>query len=55
MENNNGLQEIEKEIIEYINKYPESEYLNVIKQDSRLNVILALSKIRKNIISWYPF
>lgn len=55
MENDNKLQAIEREIIEYITKYPESNYFDIIKKDNRLQVILALSQIRKNIVSWYPF
>lgn len=55
MEDKKELREIEKRIIQYIKKYPESEYLKVLEQDSEIEVILALSKIRKNIISWYPF
>lgn len=55
IEKNNKLQGIEKEIAEYINKYSEDNYLDIIKQDDRLDVILALSKLRKNIVNWYPF
>lgn len=55
IEKNNKLQGIEKEIAEYINQYQKNEYLDILKKDSRLDVILALSEIRKNIISWYPF
>ena len=43
------------EIAEYISQYQKNEYLDILKKDSRLDVILALSEIRKNIISWYPF
>lgn len=55
MENDNELQVVEREIIEYITKYPESNYFDIIRKDNRLEVILALSQIRKNIVNWYPF
>ncbi len=49
------LTETEKEIIEYINQNPKEEYSKIIENDSRLEIILALSDIRENIINWYPF
>ncbi len=50
------ISEIEKEIIEkYINQYKEENYEEIFKQDNRLEVVLALSEIRKNIVNWYPF
>ena len=45
----------EQEIIEYINKYEKQDYDTIIEKDGRLEVILALSKLRENIVSWYPF
>ena len=48
--------EIENVIInEYINKYKNGEYEKIFETDNRLDVILALSELRQNIISWYPF
>ena len=47
--------EIESEIIQYINEYKKEEYSKVIEKDNRLEIILALSNIRENIINWYPF
>ncbi len=50
------ISEIEKEMIEkYINQYKEEDYEEIFKQDNRLEVVLALSEIRKNIVNWYPF
>ena len=49
------LTETEKEIIEYINQNKKEEYSKIIENDSRLEIILALSDIRENIINWYPF
>lgn len=45
----------DQEIIEYINNYEKKDYDTIIEKDERLEVILALSKLRENIISWYPF
>lgn len=45
----------EKEIIEYINKYTESEYEKIFDIDTRVPVFVNLSDIRNNIINWYPF
>ena len=42
-------------IIEYINKYEKKEFDKIIEEDGRLEIILALSKLRENIVSWYPF
>lgn len=47
--------EIESEIIKYINEYKKEEYSKVIENDTRLEIILSLSEIRGNIVSWYPF
>lgn len=50
------ISEIEKEIIEkYINQYKEEDYEEIFKKDNRLEVVLVLSEIRKNIVNWYPF
>lgn len=47
--------DMESEIIDYIKKYNKEEYPKIIEKDDRLEVILSLSDIRENIISWYPF
>ena len=48
--------DIENEIINnYIKKYKYEEYDQIFETDNRLEVILALSELRENIISWYPF
>ncbi len=55
-ESEDNISEIDKEIIEkYINNYDEQDYENILFEDSRLEIVLALSEIRKNIINWYPF
>ncbi len=46
---------IEEEIVKYINENKEKDYYDIIKKDNRIEVILALSTIRNNILSWYPF
>ena len=45
----------EQDIINYINKYEKQDYDMIIEKDRRLEIILALSKLRENIVSWYPF
>ena len=47
--------EIESEIINYIKEYNKEDYSKIIEKDNRLEIILALSDIRENIINWYPF
>lgn len=39
----------------YINIYQENEYEKIFERDNSIEAIYALSEIRKNIISWYPF
>lgn len=46
---------IEKEIIEqYIMKVAPENYADILEKDTRTEVALALSPIRKNILCWYP-
>ncbi len=46
---------IEKEIIEqYIMKVAPENYADILERDTRTEVALALSPIRKNILCWYP-
>ncbi len=52
-EKQENLTPIEEEIIEIINN--ENDYQEIIKNEERVEVIQALSDLRKNIISWYPF
>ena len=55
-EYDNKISDTDKEIIEeYINKYDEQEFSNVISNECKLDVIYALSELRSNIINWYPF
>ena len=42
-------------ISEYLEKYEEDDYSKIINQDASVDEIKALSGIRKNIVSWYPF
>lgn len=42
-------------IIEYLKNSEEQKYETIIKEDNKIETILALSDIRKNIIKWYPF
>ena len=46
---------IEKEIIKYINENDENNFSKIIREDTRKEVILALSPIRENILNWYNF
>lgn len=48
--------ENEEEIIsEYIDKYKEEEFEKILEKESKIETVFALSEIRKNIVSWYPF
>lgn len=42
-------------IIEYLKNSEEQKYEAIIKQNNKIETILALSDIRENIIKWYPF
>ncbi len=54
--NNQGLMPIEQEIIEqYLLKYLPEDYIEILKKDTRIEVAMALSKIRENILNWYEF
>lgn len=47
---------IEKEIIEqYILPYSRENYVEILQKDTRVEVALALSTIRENILNWYEF
>lgn len=50
-----NITETEKDIINYINENKKEEYPKILEKDNRIEVILALSDIRQNIINWYPF
>lgn len=47
--------EIEKEILQYEEKYKEEEFNEIFKKDVRWPIFYHLTHIRKNIINWYPF
>lgn len=49
----NKITDIDKDIIKYISENKNFE--SIIENDDRIEIMLALSDIRKNIISWYPF
>ena len=42
-------------ISKYLEKYGEDNYNEIINQDTNVDVMKALSDIRKNIVRWYPF
>ena len=54
-EKEEDLTQIEKEIIQKIHENEEEKYQEIIEKDGRLDILQALSIIRKNIINWYPF
>lgn len=55
-ENEKNLIPIEKEIIEkYIIPNTPEKYIDILQNDTRVEVALALSPIRRNILCWYPF
>lgn len=45
---------IEKEIVKIIKENKKEDYPEIIEKDGRLELLQALSEIRKNIINWYP-
>ena len=47
--------EVEKNIIEYLKKYGESNYKEIFKENSSWPVFYHITPIRKNILNWYPF
>lgn len=47
--------DIEKEIIEYEEKYQEKDYDKIFQNDTRWPVFYHLTSLRKNILNWYPF
>lgn len=46
---------IEQQIIDYIENNEKEDYNEIIHKDNRIKIIQALSDIRENIVSWYPF
>ncbi len=46
---------IDEEIVHIIEEYNQEEYSKVIEGNDRIDVLYALSNIRKNLISWYTF
>lgn len=46
--------DIENTLLEYTSKYKDGEYDEVFKTDVRWPIFYHLSKIRQNIIKWYP-
>lgn len=47
------LNEKDKKIIEYINKYSPESYEKIFEDDSDIDIVLAFSSIRHNILNWY--
>lgn len=47
--------DIEKEVIEYTEKYDEKDFNKIFEKDVRWPVFYHLTSIRKNILNWYPF
>lgn len=47
------LTEEENTVIEYLTN--QNNYEEIINKDNRLEIILALSNIKSNIVNWYPF
>ena len=45
---------IDEKIIKIIEENEKEEYEKIIKKDLKLEIILALSEIRENILNWYP-
>lgn len=45
---------IEKEILDYTEKYHENEFDKIFENDIRWPIFYHLTDIRKNIINWYP-
>lgn len=45
----------EEEIIKIINENNKEDYYKIMQENVNLDVILALSKNRQNILDWYPF
>ena len=47
--------EVEKDIINYLEKYGEENYKEIFEKDIRWPVFYHITPIRKNILKWYPF
>ena len=52
---NNQISDVEKSIIEFIEKYDENDYMNFLKSDDELEKIEALIDTSSNIVAWYDF
>lgn len=46
---------LDREILDYINNNDRDCFDGILNVDTRTHVMLALSDIRRNIVSWYPF
>ena len=47
--------DVEKDVIEYTEKYSEKDFDKIFEYDVRWPVFYHLTSLRKNIINWYPF
>ena len=45
----------EKDVINYLEKYGEKGYKEILKKDIRWPIFYHITPLRKNIINWYPF
>lgn len=54
-EKQNNLTPIEKKIVQIIKDSQKRDYSRIIEENKKLEFMLALSDIRKNILNWYPF
>ena len=46
---------IDEQILENINNNSKENYKAIIEKDTRIEVVMALSEIRENILNWYTF
>lgn len=53
-EKQESLMQIEEEILKIIRENEKEKYQELAENDGRLDVLQALSMLRKNIINWYP-
>ncbi len=49
------LEPIDEQIVKIIKENKQEEYETIMKQNNEIEIIMALSEIRKNILNWYPF
>ena len=47
--------EVERDILKYVQEYPEEEYYRILEKDQRWPVFYHLSDMRENILNWYDF